>query len=185
MLRCGGKGGFANSFKAYGQLCMFKSACPGECVSPDPLTSRHMQCLVYTLQSKYAHTWELCCATVSPALRAQNGKGFYRSINPLPPHNKHAILLALPQESKQGISWIIVRPNTGRQLKPIATDQLITRSGSMPGLAISNSIWTRKACAAQIKPATWTWQELLLSRKLHPPPPHLSCRVEHSFLFSC
>ncbi len=59
---------------------------------------------------------------------SQSKKGFYRSLQPLPPYNKHAIVLALPQESKQGVTWTIVRPNTGRQLKPIPTEQLFTRS---------------------------------------------------------
>ena len=62
-----------------------------------------------------------------PTAKGQNGGGFYRSINPVPPYNRHAVVLALAQESKQGVNWTLVRPNTGRQLKPVPSEQFLTR----------------------------------------------------------
>jgi hypothetical protein len=65
----------------------------------------------------------------TPAGSGGSGRkpGFYRSVNPLPPNNKHAVVLALPQESKQSLTWSLVRPNTGRQLRPLPNDQFILR----------------------------------------------------------
>lgn len=60
---------------------------------------------------------------------------FYRSTHILPGSGKHGVVLALPQGSRRDRTFIVVRPNTGRQPKPMPADVFASRSApkSKPG----------------------------------------------------
>ena len=52
---------------------------------------------------------------------------FFRSINIMPGTGKRVVVLALPQEGARALSYILVRPATGRQQKPVPRDLLTTK----------------------------------------------------------
>lgn len=93
-----------------------------------------------------------------PADANSNSGQFYRSIQRLPGTGKHAVVLGLQLGSGRSQSFSVVRPNTGRQLRPVQSTLFLSRCKSqtilgsqLPSLALRNPHPVRLTSEIRVK----------------------------------